>query len=457
MKHAIGAAALAVCLLAGCSRPAAPAGNGLRMLTDPDGLMNVNTAATPEGLYEPERDADGVSARIYYTDYATATRQCLCADPACAHNTNACTGYIADPGELFGLFCQEDTLYLYTKPAGGPPTVYRAQRNGAGREPFFTFTADNAPRDGIAAGDGCWYYLNDQIQADGSRRTRLLRLDLTSLTAETLAEFPADSDAAYYLAGTAAGRLLIKKNSLSGSAPGEVWAWDPARPELTTLLSCPEGLICRAVDDTLVYWPQNGTELRCLDLASGEDRVLYTGNVLGEGTSLQVNGVFDHRLLVQASREIPMSQVDWDGLPGEARQELTDYLKTCQADIEQQLGHPIDPADLQGVCTELDQYSREQGGYGMSMSDGRFLTVDPAGETQELALRQPDDPYQPVTVLGESEEEFCVCTGTREETVTYYDMEGKPYEGRVTRARTAMIAKADFYAGQANYREIVQQ
>lgn len=457
MKRVMGAAVLATCLLAGCSRPGIPAETGLRMLTDPDGFVNVQSAATPEGLYEPVRDASGTSTHIFYTDYATATRQYLCADPACAHNTDACTGYIADAGELFGLFCQQESLYLYSKPADGAPTLYRAQRNGAGREPFLAFTADNAPRDGIAAGDGCWYYLNDRVQADGSCQTRLLRLDLTDKTTQTLAEFPADSDAVYYLAGTAADRLLIKKNSLSGSAPGEVWAWDPVGEELTTLLSCPEGLVCRAVDDTLVYWRQGGTELRGLDVAGGEDRVLYTGSILGEGTSLEVNGVFDHRLLVMVRRQTPMSQVDWDGLPDEARQEMTAYLEEHQAELEQQLGHAIDPADLPGVCAEMDRYSREHGGYGVTMNDWRFLAVDPAGETRELTLYRADDPYQPVTVMGENEEEFCVCTGTQEEPVTYYDTEGKPYAGRITRARTALISKEDFYAGQASYREIVQQ
>lgn len=456
MKRAMAAAALAACLLAGCARPAAPAEGGLAMLTAPDGFAYRQAVSTREGLYEPVRDETGVSAHIFYTDYATATRQYLCADPACAHNTDACAGYIPDAGELFGLFCQGEALYLYIQPADGAPALYRSGLNGAGRSLFFSFSADTAPQGGIAAGEGGWYYLNDQAQADGGRRVRLLRFDPEARSCETLAELPGDGSACY-LVGVAAGRLLVQQTGLPGETDARVYACDPATGELTTLLTCPEGLVCRAVGDALVYWRQGAAELRALEVAGGGDRALYTGPVLGEGTTLQMDGPHDGRLLVQARREIPMSQVDWAGLPEGTRQGLADYLKAHQADMEQELGHPIDPTDLPGVYAELDRYSREHGGYGITMSDWRFLAADPAGETRELALRQPDDPTQPVTVLGESEEAFCVAVGVEEQPVTYWDPEGKPYEGRITRLRTALIPKADYYAGKENYREVLDQ
>ena len=421
------------------------------MLTDPDGFVYVSSAGTPEGLYEVERQGENDYATIVYTDYATATRQYLCADPACAHNTDRCTSYIGGAGELIGLFCWDDHLYIYNKPKDASPTLTRADRNGADHTPFVTFTGDTAPKDGIAGGAGCWYYLNERVLEDSTRQTRLLRFDLADKSCRTLAEFPATSDGNYFLIGTAGGRLLIKRNSLSGEAGAQVYACDPARGEPETLLDCPEELICRAVDDTLVYWRAGTSEIRGPDLTSGADTVLYTGDILGEGSSLQVSGVFDHRLMALVRGETPVSRVDWDALPEETVRGLEDYLAENRAMIEEALGRTVEGRSLREVFCELDALSLQNGGYGMTLSDEKFLAVGLDGEARELTLRGGAEGSLPVTVLGESETRFCVCFDYEMVPVVVYDMDGLPYDSQVRRMKTAMIDKADYYAGQPAY------
>lgn len=429
----------------------------VQMLTDTDGFMNINYTSTQEGLYELERQGENNYVNILYTDYETATQQYLCADPACTHNTDSCTSYIANAGELTGLFCWDNHLYIYNKPKDAFPSLIQADMNGANHTPFITFTAQTAPKDAIIGGEGCWYYLNDQILEDTSRLTSLLRFDLSTKTCQTLMEFPATSDGNYFLIGAFQGKLIIKRNSLSGDEKTEIYAYDLAQNKLSTLLTNPNNIICRVIENTLIYWKEGAAEIRGLDLTNNTDKPLYTASILGEGTSLQVAGVSSEYLFVLARREIPMSQVDWDTLSPEVIQGLESYLNENRAELEETLGHTIENIPIQEVYREMDEFSLKSGGYGMNLNDQKFLAISPQSEAQELTLYGGTENSMPVTVLGENSSEFYVYFDYEYVPIVVYDAEGVPYDSEVLRKKTAMISKEDYFAGNPNYREIVRR
>ena len=73
----------------------------LFLITDVDGFMNKSHTYNSDGMYEVVRATDSSWANIYYTDFNSCTRQILCSDPSCVHNSDSCRSYIKDVGMLY--------------------------------------------------------------------------------------------------------------------------------------------------------------------------------------------------------------------------------------------------------------------------------------------------------------------------------------------------------------------
>ncbi|HJB21806.1 MAG TPA: hypothetical protein H9773_08895 [Candidatus Fournierella merdavium] len=104
------AAALAVCLLAGCGAPGpAPAaqGDAIRFL-NPDSSYGSGTEA---GYYYFTRDESGNSL-LRFVDYATLQDVPLCSQPNCAHGDESCPAWFAYTGADVSVCAGDDALYI---------------------------------------------------------------------------------------------------------------------------------------------------------------------------------------------------------------------------------------------------------------------------------------------------------------------------------------------------------
>lgn len=215
-------AALAACLvLAGCTRtlpgsdaaapppvsapsaspapsPAAPRVTGLRALQDSSGF--VYGAAGPDGFYSISAAAADGSTLIQYTDYASMQTLPLCAAPACAHDSDACTAWLPYNGSGTSLMMAEDVLVLVTPGQGTQyeqlgalclPGIQVCAPDGSNRRLLVRFEANQTLRPPYLT-DGSCLYATLQTDTAQELTRQLLCIDLASGKTSTLMELDGD-------------------------------------------------------------------------------------------------------------------------------------------------------------------------------------------------------------------------------------------------------------------------
>ena len=161
---------------------ATPSAQAITMVTGPDGLSNC---CTDSGYYKVEFSAG--LARVYYIDFASQQRVVLCNRPECTHTDATCTGVIDRWAEIFKA---GDKLYLYYPEieAEHPDQTSCAKiesmnLDGSGREPFYSFDANEAVSYGIATDGAALYFTMQTTEAENDeivQRYDLVSLDLTT-------------------------------------------------------------------------------------------------------------------------------------------------------------------------------------------------------------------------------------------------------------------------------------
>lgn len=74
----------------------------------------TRASGNENGLYQIIDNENGY-ANLIYTDYAAASRDYVCSDPNCEHNTDSCTSYIEnDEFSVFPVVCDEELLLIYS-------------------------------------------------------------------------------------------------------------------------------------------------------------------------------------------------------------------------------------------------------------------------------------------------------------------------------------------------------
>lgn len=417
--------------------------NEIRMLTDVDGFINRNSTGTEAGYYEMER-ATSDYVNIFYTDYATLSKQPLCADPMCAHNSESCTSYLSGADALVGLFVQNDKLYIYNMPADAYPSLYQCELNGSNRVPFFEFTAEHdAPKDAIAGDGESLYYLCETVVSDASVRVTVQKLDCATKQTTELTELPHESSESYYLVGAYDHSLLLKKNAFGETWTSDLYRYDVDRNELTQVVDGTGNLFCRTSGNLLLYWDTETQDVHCLDLAKNKDTIVYSDPILGPNTTATINGMFDDHLIMLVTKAEPIETVDWDAVSEEVK-------AAYKAVLEEDLGHPL--ADEE-VYPELVRRSSIIE-YGIDFYSNKYLAVGP-DETAEITLTM-DENGTPFTVLAETKDDFLVNYDYETIEVTFTDPDGTPYTSGVRSMKRALISKENFYHNIADYRVIAQ-
>lgn len=416
----------------------------IRLLTDVDGFVSRNSVGTESGYYEMEWAAsEGVN--IFYTDYAKLSKQYLCADPMCAHDSESCTSYLSSAGALFGLFVQNDKLYIYNMPMDSDPLLYQCEMDGSNRVPFFTFTEEHdVPKDAIAGDDDCLYYLCEDVEGGSATRITVQKLDCSTKQTTELIELSRDSSETYFLVGAHDRSLILKRATWGETAPSEIYRYDVDNNELVELVGSEENnIICGVSGDHLLYWDSATQDVHCFDLTNHQDTIVYSDPILGPHTAPVVNGTFDDHLIMMAVKSEPIESVDWDSLP-----EGTKAM--WKATLEEELGYSVAEEE---VYPELVQRSSNSE-YGIEISNFKLLAIGP-DETKVITLNA-DEYGSPITVLAETQNDFLVYCGYEETPETFSNEDGSSQTETARSVKTALISKENFYHNVAEYRVIAQ-
>ena len=161
---------------------ATPSAQAITMVTGPDGLSNC---CTDSGYYKVEYSAG--LARVYYVDFASQQRGVLCNRPECTHTDATCTGVIDRWAEIFKA---GDKLYLYypeieaEHPDQTSCAIIESMNlDGSGREPFYSFDANESIPYGIATDGAALYFtklITETENGEIVQRYSLAKLDLTT-------------------------------------------------------------------------------------------------------------------------------------------------------------------------------------------------------------------------------------------------------------------------------------
>ena len=282
------AALLAACAAAPASGTSAPpsqspqppaaqeeaAGGSLRF------SKGVSIHGDEKGAYFPLLTAWD-KATVCYADYDTRQVVALCADPNCAHDTDACPAYLGNrrpelawTGGKVVLFYQgmdtDETKVL--------PHIDVMNPDGSDRHKVCDLEANQEYNGGVAASGDSLYFLLTTYEANGYS-TELVRLNLTSGSLVTVCKVEKTT----FLMGVACGQLIVKhfgmpegESQLSDISEQRhiLTAIDPTTGAKSTVAEWKqdEGWEVIADDKLFLFsMPNDVLHLTVRDLATGEE------------------------------------------------------------------------------------------------------------------------------------------------------------------------------------------
>lgn len=205
MKQRLFCLALAAALLTGCGAPASrPAAEGTPDTAGSSSAPGAETAAESAaglhvlragdeaGFYSAGSSLDAGLSRLNYVDYATLTAAPLCADPACTHNSDACTACLPDGQTLYGvkIFNEDRLVIMAARSPDYWPVLYTTARDGSDRQLLYegSATAYLSVGDTLFMGDGTYVYfcVTEEDPEDPALSGGLYRIPVTGGEAQRL-------------------------------------------------------------------------------------------------------------------------------------------------------------------------------------------------------------------------------------------------------------------------------
>lgn len=378
-----------------------PSGD-LRLVSSGYGVITSSGAATDAGYYGVESFQTG-TVSVVYTDYASCTRTCLCADPNCTHDSDACTAWFSSTGSA-ALFAAADgqTLYLATTSLADsecPGVLYAFAPDGSDRREVYRLSGKEFAFGGVAESDSTLYL---EIQV-----------------------YDPDTDAITW----------------------EILALDPATGEADTLFTTdqPGDRLASAWENRLVF-----------DSVSDTTRSYYTVDVT---TGEKSAPLYSYDYTVQNRIEQAKDSFVYSLRPGAGDQ--WDLCRvTLETGEEEKLaaGIPIYDADGTRFSGFFDNHAEIETSDTRDMENIRPLkySVDlSTGEVRQSTLSyQRNGNVTFAFILAETSSDFLVRSGSGSRTVTVVDESGTPSQVEDTVSRYALIAKSDYWNSSPAYREI---
>ena len=380
---------------------------------------------------------------LCYIDYPSASDTALCAQPACNHDSESCTAYIANGYTVSSIAIVDDqTIAFLVNPLSsenGGAIIYLADSNGSNRRKIFQADSGEDIWELCCADDENLYFSVFVTQPDGSGdRMDLYRVPLDGGDAEQV--FPL----ADQVLGVD-GREIV------------CYEYNFEVPENTQEPEIPEGATQEEIDQLYVQYQSSfvGTHrvyLQNVDTGAERDLETWTSPMGNEG---RLQMWQDGALYWCDSQwnQLP-DQLHWTSENGQSSEIAvswpSDVLTDVQNDPEgnagvERLETIVENRALLTVKGPWEEFRR----YAVDLSDGSVT---------EIPLRyQSNGKEKPVAILGQSADSLLVEIETQMEEVTYIQSDGTPTTNGSVINRYALISFVDFFAGNPNYREIQTQ
>lgn len=254
-----------------------------------------NVAISPEGLYEVAWLRLG-ACNLLYLDAATQKEIYLCSSPSCAHNTEACSSYLAVPEGSYGynLFYFQDHLYAfqYTSVGSLRPYIMEMAPDGTQRRTVLTLdSGENFTGKVLGYGDSILCEITT-VGEDMVTHSQLERIDLETGSRELLYRYPdeqgridislqgACGTCLYYLSSREGGNQYYQVDLSQGSEAFQEWQNHPVGPVFDDVTN-----VCTIQDEYLCTYDTGTGILGYQNLITGET-VEFPAPALGEGEEL---------------------------------------------------------------------------------------------------------------------------------------------------------------------------
>lgn len=381
---------------------------------------------------------------LCYIDYPSASDTALCAQPACNHDDESCTAYIANGYTVSNIYVVDDqTIAFIVTPLSnedGGAIIYLADSSGSNRRKIYQANSGEDFGELCCADDQNLYFTTYVTQQDGSGdRIEMYRIPLDGGDAEKVF-----TPSMAQVLGVDGREIVCYEYSFE-------------EPESTQELEIPEGATQEEIDQLYVEYQSSlvGTHrvyLHNVDTGAERDLGTWTSAMGSEG-----------RLQVWQDGALYWCDSQWNQLPDQLHwtsgngqnNEIavswpSDVLKDVQNDPDgnsgvERLEMIVENRALLTVKGPWEEFRR----YAVDLSDGSVV---------EIPLRyQSNGKEKPVAILGQSADSLLVEIETQMKDVTYIQSDGTPTTNGSVVNRYALISFADFFAGNPNYREIQTQ
>lgn len=360
----------------------------LKMLTGPNGIMNGSVAQTDAGDYSLYNNSDG-SINILYTDFSQRRCIYLCQQPNCTHDNEACTSWLSTQGGGTGIFAGEDKIYLLQ----------------------FEDLKTEQP---------CKIL---EFDFDGNNRKEIVALD----AAQTIISAIVSDEKCFY--------FFLSEILTSGDAPHNetlLAQLDMETKSIKVLDSLPGDAvyIMGAENRDLFLKTRNGKDVT-LSRYNVDDKTYTEIQVLPASAS-QEQKLYGHQLIYYDFEKNDL--VSLDLYKGELNTLVSEVwsIKTIDSTYLSEIwdDHLIVSRNATDPIV-VDLKSKKTNPYTLSWGTNDML--------------------MPVTICGETSEEFYVVTGMRNLEFQYRDLEGNLQTGLENRYVYSMISKRDYWENRPNY------
>lgn len=375
------------------------------LATDQYGGLFKNGAGVESGFYEP-MVVQSNSLNVLYTDYATGVRTYLCSSPECLHNSESCTSWFSALGTVC-LFTNESQTELFLLSSG--------------------YAETGTEKSDIAQGK--IYKMN----LDGSERTVLYQLASNEQFSGAVAISDSNIYAGVQVINPSNGKMTfeIRKINIDTSKAKSIYHTDNFNNRIVG--SYDKSLVIEEVTDALRNYYM-------LDVQSGEEgEAKYSYDYTAEVRTEQVFGKSVYSLRTQEGTSATLYEIDLES--GQERQiaqdiQIYDHDATRISDcydghLEIETSDNRDKSNIQLLKYQVDLTSGE---VGLCPLQYEMYGIN-----------------KNVPILAENETSFLVQMAVKEGTVTVVDNMGVPSEIESAIPQYALIPKADYWAGNANY------
>lgn len=382
--------------------------NFLVLVTDPYGGIFRNGATTSTGYYELMNTQDGCT-NVVYTDYETCVRTYLCGNPNCSHNDNTCTSWFPVNNSAT-IFSTDGSEKIYLAVSGMADidsskgeeeqgTIYSFAQDGSNRQVLYRLKSNEQLSGAIAAGKK-HLYIGVQVVDPETYNSSLELREIDLVTGESRTIY-STTNPGERLFGTSGSNLVLEEVTDTNR---NYCTLDPATGEKSAphySYDYNAEVRIEAVDSGYVYSLRSTQEsqydLYRVSLDTGDEEKIASNIEIYDTDSTRISGFFDEHVEIETSDNRDSSNIQ--------------FLKYAV---------DLNTGEVRHGTLQYDMYG---------------------------TMRN-------VFILAETDADFLVRNGVKNQTLTVVDNTGIPSQIDAALPQYALIAKSDYWNCTPNYRSV---